>query len=389
MTFPPAAPPPYPPYSPYPSGPFTGPAADRAPAPAAPGQRLGYHRLAHVTGRHRWWRPLLGTLFVLVAYVLVVGLLDVLTSAAGAAHGYPDAPDGTVAFGPLSGTAVDLLLIAAALPVVLLAVRWTGRRPAGTVSSVTGRLRWPWLGRCLLVALPVLALSGGAMLLLPAPADEPPAVWAGWEAFLPALALLLALVPFQAAAEEYLFRGWLLQAVGAFVRSPWAAPLPQAVLFAAAHGWGTPWGFADLLVYGAFAGWLTACTGGLEAAIGLHVVNNLFAFGVSAALVDGLASDETAADAPWAVVLTDLTGVALYVAAVLWLARRRPPARTAVATPPAPPMPPPAYGYPYGPYGPYRPVGGFPPPYHAPSGPPGPPPGPPTGPPPGPEPTAP
>ena len=43
------------------------------------------------------------------------------------------------------------------VPVVLLAVRWVGRRPAGTVSSVTGGLRWPWLGRCVLVALPVLA----------------------------------------------------------------------------------------------------------------------------------------------------------------------------------------------------------------------------------------
>ncbi|CAO0830891.1 hypothetical protein SMICM17S_10210 [Streptomyces microflavus] len=36
-----------------------------------------------------------------------------------------------------------------------------------------------------------------------------------------------------------MFRGWLTQAVGAFFfRSPWFAVIPQAVLFAAAHGWG-------------------------------------------------------------------------------------------------------------------------------------------------------
>ncbi|NUP17956.1 MAG: CPBP family intramembrane metalloprotease [Streptomyces sp.] len=303
-----------------------------APMPAL----LPYHRMARVSARHRWWRPVLGTGFVAVACVLVAGLLYGLGSALGAAKGYPEAPDGTVEFGPVPGTALDLLIIAAALPVVLLAVRWTGRRPAGTVSSVTGGLRWPWLGLCALAALPILAVTTGAMLLLPTD-DGPPSRWAGWEVFGPALAMLVVLVPLQAAAEEYVFRGWLTQAVGAFLRSPWGALAPQAVLFAAAHGWGTPWGFADLAVFGVVAGWLTVRTGGLEAAIGLHALNNLLAFGVSAAVVDGLKSDDTAADAPWQVVAVDLAGIALYTAAVLWLARRRTPTRTVPASAPVPP----------------------------------------------------
>ncbi|MFH0177493.1 CPBP family intramembrane glutamic endopeptidase [Streptomyces cacaoi] len=307
-----------------------------APLPALLPELLPYHRMARVSARHRWWRPVLGTGFVAVACVLVAGLLYGLGSALGAARGYPEAPDGTVEFGPVSGTALDLLAIATALPVVLLAVRWTGRRPAGTVSSVTGGLRWRWLGLCVLAALPVLAVTTGAMLLLPVD-DATPSRWAGWEVFGPALAMLIVLVPLQAAAEEYVFRGWLTQAVGAFLRSPWWALVPQAVLFAAAHGWGTPWGFADLAVYGVVAGWLTVRTGGLEAAIGLHVVNNLLAFGVSAAVVDGLKSDDTAADLPWQLAAVDLAGIALYTAAVLWLARRRTPTRTVPATAPVPP----------------------------------------------------
>ncbi|MFE6824974.1 CPBP family intramembrane glutamic endopeptidase [Streptomyces sp. NPDC057690] len=310
-----------------------------APVPALPPELLPYHRMARVSARHRWWRPVLGTGFVAVACVLVAGLLYGFGSVLGAAKGYPEAADGTVEFGPVSGTALDLLAIASAIPVVLLAVRWAGRRPAGTVSSVTGGLRWPWLGRCVLVALPVLAVTTGAMLLLPTD-DAAPSRWAGWEVFGPALAMLVVLVPLQAAAEEYVFRGWLTQAVGAFLRSPWWALVPQAVLFAAAHGWGTPWGFADLVLYGVVAGRLTVRTGGLEAAIGLHAVNNLLAFGVSAAVVDGLKSDDTAADAPWQVVALDLVGIALYAAAVLWLARRHPPTRTVPAPVPAPVPPP-------------------------------------------------
>ncbi|MFF3378618.1 CPBP family intramembrane glutamic endopeptidase [Streptomyces sp. NPDC002680] len=297
---------------------------------------LPYHRMARASVRHRWWRPLLGTGFVVVACVVVAGLLYGVVDALGAAKRYPEGPDGTVEFGPVTGTALDLLAIASALPVVLLAVRWIGRRPAGTVSSVTGGLRWRWLGLCVLAALPILAVTTGAMFLLPMD-DAEPTRWAGWEVFGPALAMLVVLVPLQAAAEEYVFRGWLTQAVGGFLRSPWWALVPQAVLFAAAHGWGTPWGFADLTVFAIVAGWLTVRTGGLEAAIGLHAVNNLLAFGVSAAIVDGLKTDDTAADAPWQLVAVDLTGIALYTAAVLWLARRRTPTRTVPAPVPVPP----------------------------------------------------
>ncbi|WP_232838497.1 CPBP family intramembrane glutamic endopeptidase [Streptomyces geranii] len=300
--------------------------ADAAPLPEA----LAYHRMARSSVRHRWWRSLLGTGFVVVAGVVAAVLVYGIGSVLGMVKGYPESPDGTVEFGLVSGTALDLLAIASAVPVVLLAVRWIGRRPAGTVSSVTGRLRWGWLGWCVLAALPVLALTTGGVFLLPVD-DAEPMPWAGWAVFGPALAMLLVLVPLQAAAEEYVFRGWLTQAVGGLLRNPWWALVPQALLFAAAHGWGTPWGFADLAVFGVVAGWLTVRTGGLEAAIGLHAVNNLLAFGVSAAVVDGLKSDETAADAPWQLVAVDLAGIALYAAAVLWLARRRPPVRTVPA----------------------------------------------------------
>ncbi|MFJ5260824.1 lysostaphin resistance A-like protein [Streptomyces sp. NPDC088387] len=311
-------------------------------APALPTEQLPYHRMARFSTRHRWWRSVLGTGFLAVgcvfAAVVVYGVFEVL----GVVRGYPTTPDGTVEFGPVSGTAADLLAIASALPVVLLAVLWIGRRPAGTVSSVTGGLRWRWLGWCVLAALLVLAVTTVVLVLLPVD-DGPPARWAGWEVFGPALAMLVVLVPLQAAAEEYVFRGWLLQAVGGLLRSPWWALVPQAVLFAAAHGWGTPWGFADLLVFAMVAGWLTVRTGGLEAAIGLHAVNNLLAFGVSAAVVDGLTTDETAADAPWQLVAVDLTGVALYAVAVLWLARRRTPTRTVPAPAAVAPVHPAAY----------------------------------------------
>ncbi|MFH9889115.1 lysostaphin resistance A-like protein [Streptomyces luteogriseus] len=319
-----------------PSYPTTPPSYPTAPSADPTGHP--YHRLDRATGRHRWWRPLAGTVLMSFAYVVLLLVLLALTYVLGTVLGAPELPDGGVDLGPLGNTAMDLVSLAIALPLVLLATLWPARRRAGTVSSVTGRLRIGWLGRCLLAGLlPILLLTGTAFLL---PGDSGESdTWVGWSSFLTALAVLAVLVPLQAAAEEYVFRGWLTQAVGAFVRSPWFAVLPQAVLFAAAHGWGTRWGFLGLLVNGVVAGLLTIRTGGLEAAIALHVLNNLLAFGVSAAVVDGLASDETAADAPWPLALTAVVTDLLYAALVLWLARRHKPQRLSAPAPPPTPYP--------------------------------------------------
>jgi membrane protease YdiL (CAAX protease family) len=285
--------------------------------------------MGHSTGRHSWWRPVVGALLALGAYLVLNLLLFAGSYAFGAAAGLRELPDGGHDFGTLVNTALDLTFIAIALPVILLAVWWPGRRPPGTLSSVAGRLRWRWLVRCLLAAvLPVTVLAVSAVLLPDSGSDSgEPVVWVGWRSFLTALAVLAVFVPLQAAAEEYVFRGWLTQAVGAFVRSPWFAVIPQAVLFAAAHGWGTRWGFIGLLVFGLVCGWLTIRTGGLEAAVALHVLNNVMAYGVAAAIVDGLSSDETAADSPWQLALVDVATTLIYAALVLWLARRHHPQR--------------------------------------------------------------
>ncbi|WNZ09954.1 CPBP family intramembrane glutamic endopeptidase [Streptomyces sp. 11x1] len=294
------------------------------PVPAPPGPPLPYHRMALAAGVRGWWRPLLGTLVVLCGAVLAAFAVFAGSEIAGAVLDRPRDGDGNVLWGGTGDTALALLSLALCIPVVLLAARWTQRRPVGTVSSVTGALRWRWLWLCLAVALPVSAAILGISLLLPDPeGGGQEMTWAGLSPFLLGLATVCLLVPFQAAAEEYVFRGWLTQAVGTWFRSPWIAVAPQAVLFAAAHGWGTPWGFVDLVVFGLVAGLLTVRTGGLEAAIALHVLNNLLAMGFMAALAGGLATDETAADMGGLMLAVDVPLVVLYAAVVLYLARRR------------------------------------------------------------------
>ena len=283
-----------------------------------------YHRLGR-TPTHRWWRPVAGTAVVVVGSVLLLLLFIGLTVLAGALAGRPADAEGMPAFGPLPDLALAFLMVAVLLPATLAAARWVQRRPAGTLSSVTGRLRLRWLLTCLPVALGTVVTVLGAGLAFAAATGEDVGLddsLAGWGPFLAGSLVLLAVVPLQAAAEEYLTRGWLLQAVGAFCRGPWVPIAVQAVVFAALHGWGTPWGFADLVVFGLVTGWLTVRTGGLEAAIALHLLNNLVS-GMLSVAYGNLTVEETAADMPWQLAVVDVPVLLAYAAVIVALARRR------------------------------------------------------------------
>ncbi|BFU44933.1 CPBP family intramembrane glutamic endopeptidase [Krasilnikovia sp. MM14-A1004] len=282
-----------------------------------------YHHLARTPTR-RWWRTALGTLFIVVGGTVLALVGYAVVSAAAALAGRPDGADGLPSFGALADLALSFLMVAALLPVTLLAARWIQERPAGTLSSVTGRLRPRWLLTCLAVAGVAIAVFLGAIMAVDTAtgADaDPTGVLAGWGPFAVSALVLVCVVPPQVAAEEYLTRGWLLQGVGAWCRGPSLPIAVQAVVFAALHGWGTPWGFADLIMFGLVAGWLTVRTGGLEAAIALHLANNLLGSLVAAAFGD-LGIDETAADMPWRYVVIDVPVLLGYAGMIAWLARR-------------------------------------------------------------------
>ena len=95
------------------------------------------------------------------------------------------------------------------------------------------------------------------------------------------IVLILLIVPFQCYAEELLFRGYLMQTVGRWLKNPvWAIIIP-APIFMVLHGYGL-WGLLSVLTMALTAGFLCWYTGGLEAGIGLHIANNvsIFIFGL-------------------------------------------------------------------------------------------------------------
>ncbi|MEO1292586.1 MAG: CPBP family intramembrane glutamic endopeptidase [Pseudomonadota bacterium] len=137
--------------------------------------------------------------------------------------------------------------------------------------------------------------------------------------------LFACLIPLQATAEEVVFRGYFLQGLANRFRHISWSPLIwiglPAILFTAAHlDPESEGGYWPLIAIGGFALFATALvviTGGLSAAIGYHVANNLMAllvfeppFGIEG--VGALKISVDAADLPWLMLVELLALIGLY-----------------------------------------------------------------------------
>ncbi|MCF6377097.1 CPBP family intramembrane metalloprotease [Nocardioides KLBMP 9356] len=320
--------------------------------PLEPDFQPAYHEL-HRVGRPGWWRSLLGSIvlivlvFGLVPAVLGLAALVALLVGGSSAEDASSALDVTSNVTPFGLGLLNVLLGSAILSSWLVLWLFHRLKPRW-LSSVAPRLRWRFLLACLPLAVVALVASLGAAILLPTAgaAGEPVGSVNDFTSTTRDFLLVIALLtPFQAAGEEYVFRGYLTQAFGSLL--PWRrvslvlAVLAPAVLFALAHGLGQSWPvFFDRFAFGVVAGILVIRTGGLEAAIAMHVLNNFFAYGLALAFGDMTESLNASGPAsPWMIVST-LTqslvylGLASWVATAMGVSRQGPPVG-AVRRPPA------------------------------------------------------
>ncbi|NYI43403.1 hypothetical protein BJ993_000483 [Nocardioides aromaticivorans] len=302
--------------------------------PAAPEQGLTYERLQLLGPTGAWRQPVgVGLLVVLfVAGQLVLGVLVTLwlAVAGDSSEEIADKLSGDTA------TPSYLALVnvgwAAAIPSALLVAFALHRLRPGWVASVAGVLRWRWLLTCFGLAVVALALTVGVSTLLPDQGAGTVDLGGGANPWTSAsrdfLLVVLLLTPLQAAGEEFVFRGYLAQACGGLTArwpaavSATVAVVVPAVLFALAHGLGQDVPiFFDRLAFGLVAGVLVLLTGGLEAGIAMHVLNNFLAFGLAIAFGD-MTETLKPSDGTWWSIPVTLVQSLSYLALTLWAARR-------------------------------------------------------------------
>lgn len=177
-----------------------------------------------------------------------------------------------------------LTINSTAIPVLALVLHWLHRLRLSDLIAPGRSLDWGMMARAALIfALPMLAQVGIGL-------------WTGelrlsqtsLTTFLMLAPLSVLLFGLQASAEELLFRGYLAQGAQLLFRHVLPASLLTALLFTLVHEgsgaqavWATR---AEIFCMALFLSWITTRFGRLEAAMGVHIINNvLFSFFVGSA----------------------------------------------------------------------------------------------------------
>lgn len=294
-----------------------------------PAAGLPYH-LVQRGGRPGAWRPLVGIVILVAAFLVVVPVLIQVPFAVGLAIAGRDVTSELTRLldfddpTPL-GLAYLNLTLACAIPATWAIVRVVHGLLPRWLASVAPRIRWRWLLLCFALSFVALFATLVVSSIVPASSGESLDMNGGLNDFTSTtrdfLLVVVLLTPLQAAGEEYAFRGYLTQAFGGVFGRPWAAVALPAVLFALAHGGQSAPVFFDRLAFGVVAGLAVILTGGLEAGIAMHVLNNWLAFGLALAYGD-MSSTLNPTGGSWWTIPVTLTQSLVYLGLVLLVARR-------------------------------------------------------------------
>jgi len=286
-----------------------------------------YHRMLR-TWTYAWWKPAVGILLVFVGFFVVTAMVYIVVAGVVAAFESGPWIDNFMAsadlenVGPATLFALNLGLGSMILVTWFVIRALHGLRPRW-LTSVVPRMRWKFFAVCL--GLSVVALAAQVAVGSVLPGDAAAGVSGKLNDFTTSTAIaalvVLLTTPLQAAGEEYVFRGYLLQALGSLFSNRWVAIGATGLLFALAHGAQNFPLFFDRLSFGLIAAWLVTRTGGLEAGIALHVLNNFLAFGLALSYGD-LSETLNVTEASWWNIVLTVTQSAVYAALVLYVARR-------------------------------------------------------------------
>ena len=128
--------------------------------------------------------------------------------------------------------------------------------------------------------------------------------------------LCLILGPLQCVAEEYLFRGFLMQTIGSWVRIPVVAVIISVLLFAACHPYNIL-GVIEVACAGLFMCLMAWITNGLETSSAFHIVNNMTIFILTGFGFGAVQSEESIGE-----MLLSIAFGAVYVAIIFILKKK-------------------------------------------------------------------
>jgi uncharacterized protein len=234
-------------------------------------------------GRNEWWRYLISFPVILVFWLIVGSIPVIFLMTYVSMDGDPTTSFSGTGFVGIPVILEFLITMSSFVPLLvatLLAIRFIHARPLKTLITSEANIRWGRIFAGAAVWFLIAALlSVIESLLYPSRYVL---------TFQPATLLIFAvfaliLIPLQTSAEEFFFRGYLLQWMGLRLKNKWLLSILNGALFLLPHAANPEMAASSILiglgyfVMGFFFTFITLQDHGIELALGMHAANNLFA----------------------------------------------------------------------------------------------------------------
>jgi len=239
-------------------------------------------------GKNNLWRYIVMIALVLVAsntigaLPLIIALVSKSTSNPEVFSQLSANPNDYSILGlePNVGLIMMLFPFIAGLAAYVLAIKPLNNRTVINTINGTGKIRW---NRFFISALVWFLLSAIYLILYLKIDPSNFTISNRTASFLILILVSVLLIPFQAAFEEVLFRGYLMQGFAVLVKNRWFPLVTTSVLFGLLHAFNPEvkeYGFFTMipqyLLFGLIFGVITILDDGIEAAMGAHSANNIF-----------------------------------------------------------------------------------------------------------------
>ena len=246
------------------------------------------HLESTFTGKNNIWRYVVMVVVVLIAsntigaFPLLIALITKSVSNPEVFSQFSANPNDYSVLGLEPNTLLIMMVFPfiAGLAAFVLFVKPLNNRTMKNTINGTGKIRW---NRFFISALVWLILSA-IYLFMYLKLDPANFILNNKTTSLIILSVIsLLLIPFQAAFEEVLFRGYLMQGFTAILRNRWFPVIMTSVLFGLMHALNPEvkeFGFLTMMppyiFFGLIFGVITILDDGIEAAMGAHAANNIF-----------------------------------------------------------------------------------------------------------------
>lgn len=246
------------------------------------------HLESTFTGKNNIWRYVVMVVVVLIAsntigaFPLLIALITKSVSNPEVFSQFSANPNDYSVLGLEPNTLLIMMVFPfiAGLAAFVLFVKPLNNRTMKNTINGTGKIRW---NRFFISALVWLILSA-IYLFMYLKLDPANFILNNKTTSLIILSVIsLLLIPFQAAFEEVLFRGYLMQGFTAILRNRWFPLVMTSVLFGLLHAFNPEvkeFGFLTMMpqyiFFGLIFGVITILDDGIEAAMGAHAANNIF-----------------------------------------------------------------------------------------------------------------